>query len=469
MMELYFEHQLKSACSKVFSSIGVLLVFIIAVSANYGVAQNISNSEPTIATHDSITLIGKLSITGLPIHDVWEYTDSTTGTEYALLCASNSGLRVIDLTDKTNPVQVGSISGGGVEAIDVKVWMNYAYVVGESLAISGKIIDLSDPTNPVQAGTFPAAHNIFISDDGYMYLAAPGLRIYELNTDPLNPVEVYNDNSCNGHDVSVIGNRLFDFSDNCGTRIYSIVDPSNPVLLGTVVDNSFFHHSGWTSSDGNYLFICDELASPTQNDIVVWDISDPASPFKVDSFYDPNAYVHNFYVIGDYAYVSYYRAGFRVFDITDPTQITLYKEYDTDSALTGPGYGGNYGLYPFNPDGKILASDEGNGLYIFTFSGQVIPGIASAVLPINDLKLFPNPASGTAVLSFDLDVSQSISAKIYDLSGREIRTVLQRELNPDQYNLEINLKGLRSGSYILELRIGERTLSKKFIVLQNDK
>ncbi|PCH98363.1 MAG: hypothetical protein COB85_01660 [Bacteroidetes bacterium] len=444
----------------------ITAVLLFATNSD-SIAQNKNGAETTVMGHDSIALIGKLEITGLPIHDVWEYTSQSTGKEYALLCASTSGLRVIDLTDKTNPVQVGSISGGGIEAIDVKTWMNFAYIVSESPGVTGKIIDLSDPTAPVQVGTFPAAHNIFIADSGYMYLSSPGLRIFNL-ADPLNPVEIYNDNSCNGHDITIVENRLYDFSDNCGTRIYDVTDPSSPVLIGTAGDNSTFHHSGWPSEDGNFLFVCDELASSTDNDIMVWDISNLASPFKVDSFSDPDAYVHNLYVIGNYAYVSYYRAGFRVFDVTDPTQIYFYKEYDTDSSLSGPGYGGNFGLYPFNPDGNILASDENNGLLIFTFSGQVLTSYALPATKDSDYNLYPNPFASRVVLEFSLKQPQVVTSNIYDLSGKQLRTLLHKGLGTGYHRINLDTQGLVSGLYVIKLFFGDKEFNRKVIVTQGD-
>jgi len=33
-------------------------------------------------------------------------------------------------------------------------------------------------------------------------------------------------------------------------------------------------------------------------------------------------------------------------------------EYDTDPMISGLGFGGNFGLFPFTNDGTILASDE---------------------------------------------------------------------------------------------------------------
>ena len=118
---------------------------------------------------DSITLIGKLSYTGIPIHDINRYVDTVTGKPYALLCASTSGMKVIDISDPYNPVQAGAISGGGVNVVDVGTWKQYAYTVAENItSISGRIIDLSNPAAPVQVGIFSGAHTVYVTPNGYL-------------------------------------------------------------------------------------------------------------------------------------------------------------------------------------------------------------------------------------------------------------------------------------------------------------
>ncbi len=408
----------------------IILFFIIGIAGKF-YAQG------------SINLLGKLPYSGFPIHDVWGHTDSI-GNDYALLCMSTLGMRVIDVTNPANPVQVGSISGGGVQPIDVKTWKNYAYVVAENVSVTGKIIDLTDPTTPVQVGTFPGGHNIWISDSGYLYLSAPGLRIFDLNPNPIVPALVYTDNSCTGHDAIINGNRLYDFSDNCGTNIYDISNPTSPSLLGAVTAPSIFHHSGWPSANENYVFICDELASPTENDITVWDISNLAAPFIVDSFADPTSFVHNMYVINNYAFVSYYRAGFRVFDITDPTNISLSAEYDTDSTASGPGYGGNFGLYTFWGTNKILASDESKGLYIFSFSEP------TSVQELNleeevKVDVYPNPTSDKLTIEFDKKTAGQ-KIRIYNAVGK---LMLSENINTKKVTLSVH--HLPSGIYYVEL------------------
>lgn len=417
-----------------------------------------SISECLAQNTGSIELIGKLPITNLPIHDVWGYTDTVTGTQYALLGASNSGMRVVDVSDAAQPQLVGTISGGGVEAIDVKTWQNFAYVVGESPSATGKVIDLSDPTNPVQVGTFPGGHNLSITDDGFMYLATPGIRIFDLNNDPTVPELVFTDNSCDGHDISIVEDLLYDFSDDCGTRIFDIAQPDTLVALGTVPPSGIFHHSGWPSEDGNHVFICDELAAPTENDITVWDISDLQNPFLVDSFSDPDAYVHNLYVHGDYAFVSYYRAGFRVFDVADPANISLIAEYDTDSTASGPGYGGNFGLYTFWGTDKILASDEENGLYIFSFN--VTTGIDELDDRNVQLSVYPNPTTDQVILELNLTKKEDVEVRFTDATGK---LILSDKLKGITHKLqkEYSLTGLADGFYLVTVISNTNSTTKK--------
>ena len=72
--------------------------------------------------------------------------------------------------------------------------------------------------------------------------------------------------------------------------------------------------------------------------------------------------VHNLYVIGKYAYVSFYGAGLRIYDISEPKQPRLFYEYDTNGSSQGLGA---FGVYPFSANGIISVTDYENGLFIF--------------------------------------------------------------------------------------------------------
>ena len=322
------------------------------------------------AVSQNITLLDQIDIPGSLTTDVWGYFDATTGKEYALVGDhSGAGLTIVDVSDPSNLVQVANVSN--VPGFDVKSWQHYVYTVTGGGGGAAGIVDISDPENPQVVGSFPSAHNIFIADNGYMYLELAfntfaDLRIFDLNPDPTNPTLVWSGGT-EGHDASVIGNRLYDFHGSAGTNIYDVTDPSNPQFLGGINDPLIqYHHSGCATADGRTLFICDEFAFDAGADISVWDISDVGNPQRIGEFADSEATVHNLFLIGDLAYVSYYTAGFRIFDISDPTQPVILDEFDT-SLETGESFDGAFGVYPFAPSGNIYVSDIDEGLFVFNF------------------------------------------------------------------------------------------------------
>ena len=326
---------------------------------------------------EKIELLSQLALDGGAgsIADIWGYVDPATGTEYALvggLGPQAGRLYVVDVSDPIAPVLTAIVEN--VPGFDVKTYRQYAYTVtggpDQGAQPDGRIIDLTNPSQPVVVGSFPSSHNLFITDEGLAFLEVPGLRIFDLSEDPLAPTLLWSDTPRNGHDATVVGDRLYDFHGGPGTFIYDIADPSNPVLLGTIQHPQItYHHSGWPTEDGQYLFLCDELATGNLADITVWDISRPEAPRRVIEFADPLASVHNLMIVGDLAYVSYYAAGFRVFDISDPAQPQLLGEYDTSPAAQ-EGFVGAWGVYPFAPSGNIYISDRQGGLFIFSVTAN---------------------------------------------------------------------------------------------------
>ena len=326
-----------------------------------------------------IRLLSHIEIPGNLGTDVWGYTDQSTGQEYAIMGdfsnLRNGNVTLVDITEPTDP----QITATSTEVIgfDMKTFEHYLYVTNSDFPSaeddSSRILDISDPANPQIVGAFQPAHNIFIQGT-YLYVSfefAPGLRIFDLAPDPTEPQMVWESNSPNGgHDVAVIGNRLYDFHAREATYIYDIQDPDNPQLLGEIRNQNTYHHSGWVTEDDRYLFICDETAADPLPDITIWDISDPANPAMIGDISDNTARAHNLYIIENLAYVSYYGAGFKIFDVSTPSNPLLLDQYETNlnqGTGIGNGFLGAFGVYPFSSSGIILVSDMDNGLFVFEF------------------------------------------------------------------------------------------------------
>ncbi|RMG67772.1 MAG: choice-of-anchor B family protein, partial [Calditrichaeota bacterium] len=417
---------------------------------------------PRMARSGGIQRLGQLQLAGTFITDVWGYFDPQTQKEYALVGDNNAGVFIVDVTDPTNPVQVAQVST--VPGFDVKSWSHYAYSVTGNGFGSGKIVDLTDPTNPVVAGSFPSSHNIFISDDGYLFAEFPGLKVYDLNPDPTTPTLVWTASTSDGHDAAVVGTTLYDFHGYSGTNIYSLNlgDPFTATLLGSINDPAIqYHHSGWPTPDGQYLLICDELANHPTPDITVWDISDPGNPVKVGEFADPDATVHNLFVIGTRAFASYYSAGFRVLDVSDPTAPALIDEYDT-SPTTGEGFTGAFGVFPFTHSGNIYISDEDSGLFVFAFQDSAVTGIDLPGGEPGDFQLaqnFPNPFNPSTTIAYCMPEAGLVTLTVYNALGQPIRTLVNAVQTAGRHQVVWDGRDARgrevaAGIYLYRLQAG---------------
>lgn len=355
-------------------------------------------NEPEKASKEEIEdepkqlpIFNKLSQIDMPASstsDVWGF--EMNGKEYAVLANRGENTTIVDVSDPLLPTIVSTtVTMGG---LDVKVWGNYLYVGQGSNSEQvepyfSQIINISNPSDPTIVGTFPAVHNIFIDEYGYLYLTgyysnsnisgstSQGISIYDLNKDPEKPELVWTDTSVEehlrgpAHDISVIRNKLYVFgSGRSGseTEIYNVNDQSSPIFLGSYdFQQNLTVHSGWVTEDDKYLFVCIEERNEENIDVLILDIANPANPILVGGIHDKNHIAHNLYIIGDYAYVSFYGAGLRIYDVSTPNLPILIYEYVTNDSSKG-GFTGAFGVYPFASSENIYVSDTDNGLFIFS-------------------------------------------------------------------------------------------------------
>ncbi len=412
------------------------------------------------------------------VTDVWGYYDEASQREFALvgygifIGPPNSGLKIIDVTNPSRPVEVAHLNT--VPGFDVKTWQNYAYTVTGTGSGFGSVIDLTNPDDPQVVGSFPSAHNITIAENGYMYAESPGIIIYDLNPDPTNPALVWQGGT-SGHDATVVGDILYDFHGSAGTFFYDISNPAAPNLLGAIQTPEIsYHHSGWPTKDGRYLYICDEepLLQSLLTDITIWDISDFANPVLVNSISDPTATVHNLFIIGDYVYTSYYSAGFKVFDASHPVNPQLIYQYDTEPNIEEVGFDGAFGVYPFAPSGNVYVSDFNFGLFIFS-SLDIASSVPETPLPrkFTVYDNYPNPFNPATTISYDLQEAGHVKVSIYNQLGQKIKILVDENHKAGSHRLQwdgTNNGGLivTSGRYYYKIEADDKIAVKSMLFVK---
>ncbi len=213
------------------------------------------------------------------------------------------------------------------------------------------------------------------------------------------------------------------------------------------------HIAGWMTEDKRYFFGTEEF---NQVDITVWDLVDRTSWNLVVPSWEmsSNSTVHNLFIKGNYAHVSYYSDGYVVLDISDPLNPTLAGQYDTPDM---------WGCYPYLPSGITICSDIDNGLWVFQFEGGV---------PV-ELSSFTASASGNSV-TLDWTTATETNNQGFEIqkkSGNEFYTigfVTGSGTTTEPRNYSYKDKNLENGVYVYRLKQfdfdGTSSFSEEIIV-----
>jgi hypothetical protein len=80
---------------------------------------------------------------------------------------------------------------------------------------------------------------------------------------------------------------------------------------------------------------------------------------------------------------------------------------------------------------------------------------------------YPNPFNPSTTINYSLPVEGDVNLKIYDILGREIRTLINNETkSAGQYTIYFNAQNLPSGIYIYRLQVGDFSQVKKMMLLK---
>jgi hypothetical protein len=349
-----------------------------------------------------------------------------TGNNYPRECPAR-GVRIIDLSDPRNPTLTGAVATiGGTTQEDVEVarvetaaFQGDLLVTGVQACVRGSdaprgldLWDVSDPRNPQHLAFWSSGpgngaagvHELHLfqrGDRAYVAAAVPFSELLEGQgdfrlvdvTDPRRPAQVsawgatldgglvpgreqtFYDHSAYTNDAGTLA--ILSYWD-AGAIVLDIADPARPRFVGRTTGNNT--HSVWLAQGESVLLTADELGQPEGGAwgyLHAWDVRDSAAPREIGSFATPDsrsgrpgrqyAYtVHNPFVRGGVAYLSWFGEGVRVVDLADPA---APREI---AAFIPAGAGDPYGVYPAAPEvwgvhadrGVVVVSDINAGLYV---------------------------------------------------------------------------------------------------------
>jgi hypothetical protein len=261
-------------------------------------------SESILAVDSlNVNLIGRLNL-------CWDTTaDLDLQDGLAYLAAGHSGVRIIDVSQPAEPVEIGWCDTWG-SATSVAVSDNYAYVTTYWGGL--RTYDVSDPSHPVETDVQDLEYMLsdIIVRDGYIWVAGrwDGLYIYDRD-DPAHPQLIgtcYTPGS-NTFDLAVSDTLAFLVDGYEGLRVVNTANVTDPVEIAScdipITTWGVAAHDDW-------VFVA-------SGDLHTVSVSNPYNPFLYGSSWSPDCYAHGVEFYNDYVWVSS-NSGLFIANTTNP-------------------------------------------------------------------------------------------------------------------------------------------------------
>jgi hypothetical protein len=162
----------------------------------------------------------------------------------------------------------------------------------------------------------------------------------------------------------------------------------------------------------------------------------------------------------------------------DPTVIaygtygaTVYLSTDGGTSFTSTNV-------PSSPEAGLLAYDRGTilaqhggGVYKLVVAYSVVTGVTHNSGSTPDKfalsQNYPNPFNPSTVIKYSVSKASNIKIVVYDMLGSEVKTLVNGQLTPGNYDFNFNASGLASGVYFYSMYSdGAKIDTKKLLLVK---
>jgi len=132
-----------------------------------------------------------------------------------------------------------------------------------------------------------------------------------------------------------------------------------------------------------------------------------------------------------------------------------------------------------NENTLILHSGRVAGLYLQEFAARYrqFGGTDPIVVSVADadggvparlelMQNYPNPFNGISNFEIRIAKRERVNMNVYDVLGRQVAVLLDREMRPGTYVLRFDAGALASGVYLYRLQAGETSITRRFLLIR---
>ncbi len=148
----------------------------------------------------------------------------------------------------------------------------------------------------------------------------------------------------------------------------------------------------------------------------------------------------------------------------------------------------DFGGFNMSGENMIRTSDEESCDYIGDYNGSAVDLPARSITTISTLVLtdvvgieeensdspaavflsqnYPDPFSTSTTVEYSMTEASFVKLSVYDISGREVKKLVEEVKPAGKYTVNIDAKGLSQGVYFYRLKTEGNSIQKKMILLK---
>jgi hypothetical protein len=118
--------------------------------------------------------------------------------------------------------------------------------------------------------------------------------------------------------------------------------------------------------------------------------------------------------------------------------------------------------------GVVSGPSHTNQIGFWYQPGWILTAVEDGGLPTRFLldQNFPNPFNPVSMLRFGLPSRARVTIRLYDVAGREVRTLVDEEFDPGYHWVVIDGQDLASGVYFCRMEAASFSEARKLVLLK---
>ncbi|HTX17961.1 MAG TPA: T9SS type A sorting domain-containing protein [Bacteroidota bacterium] len=386
-----------------------------------------------------------------------ELTMTIDSSHHAFLAEMYGGLQILDISDPSSPSALGYYNPS--EAVrDVAVANNIAYLMCDSDLV---VLDVSNVLTPKVTGRVMFGDTI---NDSNPYLVFGRMKVVgstayvARNSETLYAIDVSDSSSpaittvvkmsSVPTDIAKRGNYLYVADAEAGIQVFNVSTPREPRESGAINLDVI---GGLCVNDKNLFAFTDSGFSEFKflDSLNLQYIGSCKLPY-------PYEWTSQIEIANAFAY-SCYNAYLATANVADPTGPQL-------TYLFNNGYGSRSMAVK---DNIILLARDGNSLLIM--KNDLIAAVNSKLDITGGFELYqnyPNPFNPVTRISYEIPSAGRVVLKVYDILGREVRTLTDEWQEKGNHSAEFSGANLASGVYIYRLATDRKAIAKKMELMK---